>query len=118
MIKTFTIEFTEINCGGCGVVYFIPDYLYKSLRETHKGFHCPNGCIRVFNVKSEAEKLKDQLTIERAAHDQTKADLHSKAKQLKRVACGVCPCCNRTFKNLARHMATKHKVEIKKDDPT
>jgi hypothetical protein len=24
------------------------------------------------------------------------------------VANGVCPCCNRTFQNLARHMAGKH----------
>lgn len=26
-----------------------------------------------------------------------------------RVANGVCPCCNRTFANLQRHMSTKHK---------
>ena len=30
------------------------------------------------------------------------------AKERKRVANGVCPCCNRTFGNLQRHMATKH----------
>ena len=26
----------------------------------------------------------------------------------KRVANGVCPCCNRTFKDLAAHMSTQH----------
>jgi hypothetical protein len=26
----------------------------------------------------------------------------------KRVAAGVCPCCNRSFKDLARHMAGQH----------
>ena len=26
----------------------------------------------------------------------------------RRVGNGVCPCCNRTFKNLADHMTTKH----------
>jgi len=26
----------------------------------------------------------------------------------RRVKHGVCPCCNRTFKQLAQHMATKH----------
>jgi hypothetical protein len=30
-------------------------------------------------------------------------------KRLKqRVAAGVCPCCNRTFTNLAEHMAGQH----------
>lgn len=26
----------------------------------------------------------------------------------KRVGNGVCPCCNRTFENLSRHMSCKH----------
>ena len=29
-------------------------------------------------------------------------------KQLKRIHKGVCPCCNRSFTNLKRHMETKH----------
>ena len=29
-------------------------------------------------------------------------------KQLKRVHNGVCPCCNRSFQNLQKHMKTKH----------
>lgn len=29
-------------------------------------------------------------------------------KERKRVGNGICPCCNRTFGNLQRHMATKH----------
>lgn len=31
------------------------------------------------------------------------------ATRLKnRAKAGVCPCCNRTFQNLARHMASQH----------
>ena len=30
------------------------------------------------------------------------------ARKLKRVGRGVCPECNRTFQNLASHMACKH----------
>jgi hypothetical protein len=26
----------------------------------------------------------------------------------KRIQSGVCPCCNRTFENLGRHMKSKH----------
>ena len=29
-------------------------------------------------------------------------------KTKKRVSCGVCPCCNRSFSALARHMKTQH----------
>lgn len=28
----------------------------------------------------------------------------------KRASAGTCPCCNRTFKQLAAHMATKHQT--------
>jgi chemotaxis response regulator CheB len=38
-------------------------------------------------------------------HSATRAQL---TKTKKRVANGVCPCCNRTFKQLARHMKAKH----------
>lgn len=37
-----------------------------------------------------------------------------KAKSLSdRAHAGVCPCCNRTFKQLAAHMKTKHPDETK-----
>lgn len=30
-----------------------------------------------------------------------------------RAAAGVCPCCNRTFEQLGRHMTTKHPEYVK-----
>ena len=32
------------------------------------------------------------------------------------VSGGACPCCNRSFENLARHMATKHKDYVKREE--
>lgn len=72
---------------------------------------------------------------ERTAHDRTKAsrtearrerrDMERSRNAYKgqvtkvknRVSKGVCPCCNRYFKNLHRHMENKHPdyAEAKKD---
>ena len=61
---------------------------------------------------SEREKLRrerDQLKQQLAYKDD---EIAAKGKQLtrlqKRIHAGVCPCCNRTFTNVARHMKTKH----------
>ncbi|HEX9950777.1 MAG TPA: hypothetical protein VGB53_03340 [Rubricoccaceae bacterium] len=43
----------------------------------------------------EAERQKRRAAAQKGAHTRTK----------KRIAAGVCPCCNRTFQDLARHMA-------------
>ena len=59
--------------------------------------------------KKWAEERKDYAEKEaahfRKSRDGMKGVL---AKERKRVGNGVCPCCNRTFGNLQRHMATKH----------
>lgn len=56
----------------------------------------------------------DEAQIQRLHNDRT--HLKRKCSAIKgvatrikrRVSAGVCPCCNRTFQCLARHMATKH----------
>jgi hypothetical protein len=42
------------------------------------------------------------------SHAATKGHVTRKKRQLERVASGVCPCCNRSFVNLRRHMKTQH----------
>jgi len=39
------------------------------------------------------------------------SDAAKAQRKLKRVHRGVCPDCNRSFENLARHMHTKHGVK-------
>lgn len=108
-------------CGGCGVLFAAPERLIDRCRETGDSFFCPNGHSLVYNdyenarLKKQLAATKDRLAAERARADQTEASLRAtkgvvtKQKQkLKRVSEGVCPCCNRSFRDLRRHMATKH----------
>ena len=47
---------------------------------------------------------------EKAEHERRRANGYKghATRITKRAKAGVCPCCNRSFENLRRHMATKH----------
>lgn len=102
---------------------------YRTARARGKSFvfFCPHGHEQFFTVgETEADKLRrerDQLKqqaarlIEEASDARREADTERRrsaaargqvTKLKKRAAAGVCPCCNRTFQDLARHMAGKH----------
>lgn len=119
------VSFTTEKCWVCGVHFALErDYSAKRGKDG-KQFHCPNGCKLAFGP-SEVQELKDKLARERARHDQTEARLRDErqshehtGRQLiaqrgattrikRRIGKGVCPCCNRTFADLTRHMNTKH----------
>ena len=55
---------------------------------------------------------KNRLKAEERSHSATRGHV---TRQKKRAAAGVCPCCNRTFKQLARHMERKHPNYTKGD---
>lgn len=105
--------------GHCRVPIVLPTAVVRSLRNTHDEFHCFNGHPQSFQGKSEAEKLREQLEAERsrsefarkradAAERRASAARGQVTRIKNRVGNGVCPCCNRTFQNLMRHMKTKH----------
>lgn len=128
MITTYTAEgaFITTSCCVCGIQFGLPKDYESERRRDGKGFHCPNKHSLCFDPQgSEEKKLECQLAGERARHDQTKANLVDTKRSLiaekghrtrlkKRVANGVCPCCNRSFQNLSRHMTTKHPGYSKK----
>lgn len=114
-----------LSCGTCGIVFAIPDGFDDHLRQTGDTFYCPNGHQRVYRettevrLKRELGWAKDRAARARAEADQAKASARAhrgaatrarnERDQVRtRVANGVCPCCNRTFKQLARHMASQH----------
>lgn len=122
------VKFEVMTCPTCGVQYALEERYVKDKRdqgESGKGWTCPNGCSLIFR-KSTADHLRDQLRAkdaqlarEQSSHDQTRAERDhaearrraekaAKTKIKNRVAHGVCPCCNRTFQNLQRHMASQH----------
>lgn len=112
-------DFEYVTCARCGAPIVMEKHVMKERRRTHQSFYCVQGHKQSFNDETEAQKLQKQLDNERKHHQWTRNDLaqekrhHTATKgnvtKLKnRAANGVCPCCKRTFENLARHMQTKH----------
>lgn len=122
---THVVTLIRINCGECQCPFAIPESMYDKRRADGRDFWCPNGHkihygeFENARLKREKAELEDRLARQRiatqAARDQADAAERRRAaakgqltKVKKRVANGVCPCCNRTFADLARHMTSKH----------
>ncbi len=126
------LSFESITCGGCGVAYAMTSTFIEARRADHKTFYCPNGCQRAYLGKTKAEELQEQLDRanraiqfqkdQRAMLEKSNAALRGQVTKNKNklvavsdsIAKGVCPCCNRSFENLRRHMASKHPDFVKK----
>lgn len=113
-----SIDMTEMVCGKCGINFTVPEDWRSGKQETGETWYCPNGHPRAY-AESDVDKAKKALEEEKIRHIATLARLNearaaerkavAETERLKkRVSAGVCPCCNRTFKQLARHMKTKH----------
>lgn len=109
------VELTVEECCNCGVIFGMTTEFRDRRIEDHKGFYCPSGHPQSYFGESKAEKNARLLKEEQARHQRTlerenaeRAAKEKAEKKLKRVTVGVCPCCNRTFQQLARHMADKH----------
>jgi predicted GIY-YIG superfamily endonuclease len=105
----FEYEFNAIDCANCGMPFGITPDFEDRRRQDHRGFHCPNGHSNVYRGETEAEKLQKRLDAERRQTAMEREQRLKAERQLARVRKGVCPKCNRSFKALERHMATKHK---------
>jgi crotonobetainyl-CoA:carnitine CoA-transferase CaiB-like acyl-CoA transferase len=116
----------------CGMRHAVPSELYDFQWRQHRdgkpvtSVYCPLGHTHVPAGESEAEKLRRQLkwaqdrrNAERDLRQHTERQLiaqraaatrarNQRDRIQQRAAAGVCPCCNRTFKQLARHMKAKH----------
>lgn len=115
-----TDAFVAIACCECGVPFGLPQYVEKVRRQDSATFYCPMGHAQHFpRGKTEAQILREQLLDALAARDHesqqraaaeaaTRRLKQASARQAKRARAGVCPCCNRTFVAMARHMKTQH----------
>jgi hypothetical protein len=130
MNRTFTLEATAIlvteECCNCHMVFAMPNELVQQRQRDHQTFYCPNGHAQHYTGKSDVEQLREQLAAterdmnyyaERSRGEQRRAEAAERkaaahkgvaTKLKKRAAAGVCPCCNRHFEALARHMKSKH----------
>lgn len=124
---TYSSALTVVDCCECGILFGVPRDLDKRNRnDSRRTFWCPSGHPQHYTGPSEAQRLRKQLErTERerdeakaariAARDQARAAERSAAAYKGRVtrlknraAAGVCPCCQRTFQQLARHMSAMH----------
>jgi len=101
------------ECYKCGVTFAFPVEIYERCHRDHeRSFYCPNGHGQVYTGKTSEQKLKERLEQEARRNQEleNRAGRISKnyMRMRKRVANGVCPCCNRTFQNLFRHMKSEH----------
>lgn len=119
---TYSVTMEEKRCADCGIVYAAPQEWWREKERTAGSFTCPNGCRRKF-AESEADRLRrrldstrSQLTHERDQREATERSLAAYKGHLtklrKRIDQGVCPHCQRTFKNVMRHMSHKHPDKV------
>lgn len=126
MSTTVLVTIEAMTCGGCSCIFGMEETMKKNLVEQHGTFWCPRGCERHFvgeTAKERAEKAanraqelleqsrrrNDELCAEKAATERQLSAAKGRVTRIKnRVAAGVCPCCNRTFQNLANHMKGQH----------
>jgi hypothetical protein len=110
--ESVTLE--AIICPECGTVSGIPQSFIKTRMDDHRGFYCPNGHSQYFpgqwdseleREKREAATLRERAIGAERAKQRAEASL---TRYKKRAAAGVCPCCNRTVEQLAKHMKSKH----------
>jgi len=116
-----------MQCGTCGVWHGIPQFMYDTCLEEGGFWHCPNGHRRGFKegrqekeaIRRERDQLRQSLAMyqdeAREANERLEAEkrrasaARAQVTRLRnRASKGVCPCCNRHFANLERHMGSKH----------
>jgi hypothetical protein len=118
-------ELTVLTCW-CGTRHAVPEELRRQQLKQHNdghadvfGIYCPLGHSHVPAGESLVEKTRRELEASRdraaqlaAERDQAEASARAykgaATRARKRAGAGVCPCCNRTFKQLAQHMKSKH----------
>lgn len=119
------VTFEMIDCANCHVVFGLGEEHVARLRKSGERFYCPAGHFLTFG-ESETDKLRKELerakaqadrmqaTIthvrdQAAAADRSRIAYQAQATRLRnRIGKGVCPCCNRTFADVARHMSGQH----------
>jgi hypothetical protein len=112
-----------LECWSCGIPFGISSGFKEAATVNHMTFFCPRGCRLAFGesqldvLRKEKEKsaLVFQAQINEANHARLVAEkkakkaVADKRKLERRIAHGVCPCCNKTFADIANHMITEHK---------
>jgi DNA-binding XRE family transcriptional regulator len=110
----------------CGIAFAVMENQEDFWRQKKTKFYCPYGHSQGFFGNNEADNLRKQLEQKQkwldqantaaarerdariAAEAKERAHRSAKTRLKNRLSNGICPCCNRTFQNLARHMQGEH----------
>ena len=115
-------------CWRCKCEVWLPMSLYKAAKHSSRiSFFCAYGHEAIFSEgETEADKLRrerdmlkqqlayrdDVIRVEQgrveAVQDMLRREKAATAKARKRAKAGTCPCCKRTFRQMALHMKNKH----------
>jgi len=120
--RTVMVTLTPVECASCGCHFGIDEAMRQRRLSDHNGFYCPSGHRNHYAGESDAERLKrEKKKLENdlwfAEHKAQRAKTALAAqkgqftKYRNRIAKGVCPCCNRSFPDVAQHMASQHPGE-------
>jgi hypothetical protein len=127
----FTVEtrFVTEECNSCGVRFAVTEEFQKKrleVRGPNNPFYCPNGHKIWYIGKSDADvqreraeslarqleaadrRVREQREAREAADRRAAAARGQVTKIKKRASAGTCPCCSRTFSNMAEHMKREH----------
>jgi hypothetical protein len=113
---SYTSNLTVVTCW-CGITHAVPEELRDYQLRQHDDGHafsiyCPLG--HQYHPSGTSEVEKERKRRERAElrsqqlADQLAAAEREQKRLAKRAAAGVCPCCQRSFVQLTRHMKTQH----------
>jgi hypothetical protein len=149
-LQKLTVECRLITeeCPTCGILFAWPEDFHRNVRQAGKArcWYCPVGHVIQWDtseadeIRRERDRLKQQLaqkddTIrdwiatannqrDRANRERNRANGYKghATRITKRAKAGICPCCNRHFTQLERHMTSKHPdftpIEIEKGEPS
>ena len=110
VLANINVKTTE--CYTCGCLIGMSEDMYNRRLTDHQDFWCPKGHQQHFVGESEEEKAKRLLREEQNRHQRTLSRVNEVERERdrlkKRVKAGVCPCCKRTFRQLALHIKHKH----------
>ena len=132
-----TSTYVTETCCNCGIAFAMPKDFYDKRRNDHESFCCPKGHGQYYSGESDKEKLEKQLQASenKVEFFKSRANEHfesylaekrSKAAHKahytmlkKKVKKGQCPCCDKSFPDVAEHIQSVHpdynkKMKIKK----
>jgi hypothetical protein len=132
---SYTNVLTVIECCTCHMDFAMPQDFVRDRRRDHAWWYCPTGhrqhylgesdleCAERLRREAErrAERMDAAATHERDQREATERSLRATrghlTRQRRRAAHGVCPCCSRTFANVATHVAKQHPDFVKAVTP-